>query len=278
MALSIASFVLMSIAARQLAGRIPTIEILFCRSVVSLLVLLVIMRRLGLEAFVTRRPGLHIVRNLIHFGGQYAWVWAIAVAPLAVVTAIEFTTPMWVAFLAAAFLGEQIAVHRWVAIAAGLAGVALIVRPGVAAVSPATLVMLGAALCYAGSNLCVKALLRTDRVIAVLFHMSLIQLPLGLLPSLLVWVNPRWSDAPWLLAMGITALGAHYSLGRALSLADASYVLPMDFLRLPVIALVALVLYGERIDAWTILGAAIIFAGNYQSVRRETTARAPASR
>ena len=102
--------------------------------------------------------------------------------------------------------------------------------------------------------------------------MSLIQLPMGLAGSLLVWVWPGWSDLPWIAAMGVTSLTAHYAMGRALSLADASYVLPLDFLRLPCIALAALLIYGERIDGWTMAGAALIFAGNYWSVRRETRA------
>ena len=197
-------------------------------------------------------------------------MWAIALAPLAVVTAVEFTTPMWVAALAALLLRERIGAHRWAAIAGGLAGIALIVRPGTGAVGPATLVPLGAALCFAGSTLCVKALLRTDRVAAVVFYMCLIQLPFSLLPSLLVWVTPEARDLPALAAMGVTALTAHYSLGRALSLGDASFVLPMDFLRLPLIAAVGLILYGEPIDAWTLGGAALIVAGNYWSVRQET--------
>jgi drug/metabolite transporter (DMT)-like permease len=180
---------------------------------------------------------------------------------------------MWVALLAWLFLGERPAAHRWVAVGGGLAGVALIVRPGTAAFGGAALVVLAAALCFAGSVLLVKSLLRTDGVTAVVFHMSLIQLPMGLVPSLFVWVTPGWTDAPWLAAMGVTALGAHYSMGRALSLADASFALPIDFLRLPCIALVALAVYGEPVDAWTLLGAALIFAGNYWSVRAETRPR-----
>lgn len=270
MAASLVSFVLMSVAARQLAGRVPTIEILFARSVVSLFVLLLLRPRLGPGAFETRQPGLQIARNILHFGGQYTWVWGITLAPLAVVTAIEFTTPMWVALLAAVILRERVPAHRWVAIAGGLAGVALIVRPGTAAFGRPAIVVLAAAAFFASSVLCVKRLLATDRVTAVVFHMSLIQLPLGLVPSIFVWVQPAWSDAPWLVAMGLTQLSAHYSLGRALALADASYVLPIDFLRLPLIALVALVLYAEPIDGWTLAGAVLIFAGNYWSVRRET--------
>jgi drug/metabolite transporter (DMT)-like permease len=121
----------------------------------------------------------------------------------------------------------------------------------------------------------VKALLRTDRVTAIVFCMTVIQLPLGLVPSLFVWVTPAGRDMPWLVAMGATALTAHYSMGRALSLADASFVLPLDFLRLPCIALIGLVVYGERIAGWTVLGAALIVAGNYWSVRQETRRTPP---
>jgi drug/metabolite transporter (DMT)-like permease len=275
MAASIASFVLMAVAARQLTGRMPTVEVLFLRSVVSMIILLALRPRLGAGAFATRRLGLHVARNGIHFFGQYAWVWGIALAPLAVVTAIEFTTPVWVALLAAVLLRERIPPARRMAIAAGVAGILIIVRPGVSAFGPAALIVLAGAFCFAASILVVKTLLRTDRVTAVVFYMSLIQLPMGLLGSLFVWVQPHGGDVPWLVAMGATALTAHYAMGRALALGDASFVLPLDFLRLPFIALAALFLYGEPIDGWTMLGAALIFAGNYGSVRHEARAIGP---
>jgi drug/metabolite transporter (DMT)-like permease len=275
MAASIASFVLMAVAARQLTGRMPTVEVLFLRSVVSMIILLALWPRLGAGAFATRRLGLHVARNAIHFWGQYAWVWGIALAPLAVVTAIEFTTPVWVALLAALLLRERIPPARRTAIAAGVAGILIIVRPGAGGFGPAALIVLAGAFGFAASILVVKTLLRTDRVTAVVFYMSLIQLPMGFLGSLFVWVRPHGGDAPWLVAMGATALTAHYAMGRALALGDASFVLPLDFLRLPVIALAALLLYGEPIDGWTMLGAALIFAGNYWSVRHEARALGP---
>jgi drug/metabolite transporter (DMT)-like permease len=272
---SIASFVLMAVAARQLTGRMAPVEILFLRSVASLIILLALWPRLGADAFTTHQLRLHIVRNVIHFFGQYAWVWGIALAPLAVVTAIEFTSPVWVALLAAALLGERIPPPRRVAIVAGILGVIIVVRPGVSAFGPAALIVVAGSFCFAAAILAVKMLLRTDRVTAVVFYMSLIQLPMGLAGSLFVWTRPTLHDAPWYFAMGATALSAHYTMGRALTLGDASFVLPIDFLRLPVVALTALVLYGERIDVFTILGAALIFAGNYWSVRHEAHAIAP---
>jgi drug/metabolite transporter (DMT)-like permease len=276
MTASIASFVLMTVAARQLTARMATFEILFLRSLVALVILAAIRPRLAADAFATRRPGLHVARNLVHFCGQYAWVWAIALTPLAVVTAIEFTTPVWVALLAALLLGERITPPRWAAITGGVVGVLVIVRPGTSALSPGALIVLAGAFCFASAILIVKTILRSDRVTAVVFYMSLIQLPLGLLGALFAWVWPGPGDLPWICAIGLTSLTAHYSMGRALSLGDASFVLPIDFLRLPCIALAALLIFGERIDGWTMAGAAFIFAGNYWSLRRETRTAAPA--
>ena len=272
---SIASFVVMTVAARQLTGRIGTFEILFLRSLVALAVLLALRPRLGARAFATRRLGLHVGRNLVHFCGQYAWVWGIAITPLAVVTAIEFTTPVWVALLAALLLGERLSPPRWTAIAAGVTGILVIAHPGTSAFGRGALIVLAGTFGFAAAILVVKMLLRTDRVTAIVFYMSLIQLPLGLAGALFAWTWPAQSDLPWVLAMGVTSLTAHYSMGRALSLGDASFVLPIDFLRLPFIALVALALYGEPIDGWTMLGAALIFAGNYWSVRAEARTALP---
>lgn len=276
MAASIASFVLMTVSVRQLSGRIPTAEILCLRSAVALIALLALRPALGPGAYATRRLPLHVLRNVVHFGGQYAWVWGIGLVPLAVVTSIEFTVPVWATLLAATALGERITPARWAAIAGGVAGVLVIVRPGATAFGAPALIVLGGTFCFATAILLAKSLLRTDRVTAVVFYMSLVQLPLGLAGAVFDWVWPLWIDMLWITAIGLTSLTAHYSMGRALALGDASFVLPIDFLRLPCIAFVALLLYGERIDGWTMLGAALILAGNYWSVRSETRARVPA--
>ena len=176
---SIASFVLMTVAARQLTGRMSTFEILFLRSLVALAILLALRPRLGAGAFATHRLRLHVARNLVHFCGQYAWVWGIAITPLAVVTAIEFTTPVWAALLAALLLGERLSPPRWTAIASGVTGILVIAHPGTSAFGRGALIVLAGAFCFAASILVVKTLLRTDRVTAVVFYMSLMQLPLG---------------------------------------------------------------------------------------------------
>ncbi|MHA1538424.1 MAG: DMT family transporter, partial [Alphaproteobacteria bacterium] len=180
--------------------------------------------------------------------------------------------PIWAGGLAVIALGERLTKARIIAVAAGFIGVLIIVRPGLAVFNPASLIMLGAAFGFATSVIWVKILVRTDSALTVIFYMTVIQLPMGLIPALFVWVPPVWADLPWLVIVGAGGLSAHYALARALKIADATIVLPIDFLRLPLIALVGFALYGEALDLWVFIGAAIIFGGGYYMVWRESRA------
>ncbi len=272
MGVTIASFIAMAIAARQLSG-MSTFEVLFFRSLVTLLVMLPLVLTAGARTFSTVRLGLHLCRNLVHFTGQFGWIYGIAVLPLAEVTSLEFTGPLWAAILAAITLGEKVAPHRWLATGVGFGGVLLILRPGAMTPSLAALAVLASGLCYGGSAVMVKALTRTDDARVIVLYMAVIQLPLGLIPALVAWVPPSRTDAPCLFLLGLSGLSAHYAMARALSLADTTVVLPIDFLRLPVIALVGLLAYAEIPSAWAIAGAGVMFGANYYSVWRESRVR-----
>ena len=266
------SFSVMAVAARELLERMGVFEILFLRSAISLLMVLAVLPRYGIGALRTGQPGMHGLRNLCHFGGQYAWVYAIGALPLATVFAIEFTMPVWTAVLATFLLGERLNRGRVTMLALGLAGIAIILRPGLAVVDPAALVMLAGSLAYALTMIATKRLSGSDSPLVVLFWMSLIQMPLGLVPALPAWVWPRLAELPWIAFVGVAGFSAHYCLTRAFRLADATVVVPIDFLRLPLIALVGALAYGEAIDPLVMLGAAVIFAGTYYSLRRESRA------
>jgi len=267
------SFSLMAIAARELLRSMGSFEILFLRSLVSFVLMLAVLPRFGLGALRTQLFGLHVLRNVLHFGGQYAWVYAIAMLPLATVFAIEFTMPVWTALLAMLILGERLNRGRAVMLALGVVGVLIILRPGFAVVQPAALAMLAGAFAYASVNISTKRLVKNDSAFAILFYMSAIQLPLGLFPALPQWVAPGAADLPWILAIGAAGLVAHYCITRALHIADAMLVVPIDFLRLPLIAVVGMLMYGEPLEAQILLGAAVIFAGPYYSTRRESIGR-----
>lgn len=267
------SFSTMAIAVRELLDTMGTFEVLFFRSLVSLLMVLAIVPRYGLGALRTRRFGLHLVRNLFHYCGQYAWVYAIALLPLATVFAIEFTMPVWTAALAVMLLGERLNRGRVVMLVTGLAGILIILRPGFAFIHPAALVMLGGSLAFATTMIATKRLSSTDSPLVILFYMSVIQLPLGLIPAIPVWVMPTVADLPWVVGVGVAGYSAHYCMTRAFRLADATLVVPLDFLRLPLIAVVGALFYREPIELATMLGAVVMFAGTYYSVSRESRAK-----
>ena len=272
------SFSAMAISVRELLRSMGNFEILALRSLVSLVLVLAVLPRFGLGSLRTRRFGLHLVRNVLHLGGQYAWVYAIAMLPLATVFAIEFTMPVWTALLAVPILGERLNRGRVAMLVLGLAGVLIILKPGFALVDPAALVMLAGSFAYATMNIATKRLSQTDSTLAILFYMAAVQLPLALLPALPQWVAPHLRDLPWILLVGSAGLSAHYCLTRAVRIADATLVVPIDFLRLPLIAVVGMLFYGEPLELTIMLGAAVIFAGTFYSIRRESMGRLEPSR
>jgi len=264
------SFCIMAVAVRELLRTMGSFEILFLRSLVSLVLVLAVLPHYGLQSLRTRLFGLHMLRNVLHFGGQYAWVYAIGLLPLATVFAIEFTMPVWTAVLAALLLGERLNQGRIVMLVLGLTGIAIILKPGFGPVQPAALVMLAGSLAYAMTMIATKRLAGNDSVLAILFYMSAIQVPLGLLPALPGWVTPGSAELPWVIATGATGMSAHFCMARAFRIADATLVVPIDFLRLPLIAVVGMLFYGEPLDPFILAGAAVIFAGTYYSIRRES--------
>lgn len=267
---SLLSFTGLAVAARQLSFHMGTFEILAFRSAIGLLILLPLVLRNGGKATRTAKFKTHLSRNVVHFAAQYGWVFAVAILPLAEVFALEFTMPIWTAALAVMVLGERLTGARIIAVAAGFIGILIIVRPGLAVFNPASFIVLGAAFGFATSVIWVKILVRTDSALTVIFYMAVIQLPMGLVPTLFTWVPPVWADVPWLAIIGVGGLSAHYTLARALRIADASIVLPIDFLRLPLIAFVGFTIYGEALDLWVFIGAAFIFGGGYHMVWRES--------
>jgi drug/metabolite transporter (DMT)-like permease len=266
---AVLSFSTMAVAARELLAHMEPFQILFVRSLVMMAIVLVIVAQATDAVTATRRLPLHVFRNVIHLGGQYCWVFAIGALPLATVFAIEFTMPVWTAILAALILKERLTRNRIVMLVLGLAGVLIILRPGFGLFHPAALVALAASLLYAGNMIATKQLSGTDSPLAVLFWMSVVQTPLSLLAALPGWVSPPISQLPWMILIGVGSYTAHYCMTRAFKLADAMVAVPIDFVRLPLIAVVGALFYDEAFDPWIIAGAAVIFAGTYYSLSRE---------
>ena len=266
---AVLSFALMAVAVRELLRHTNVLEILALRTLVTLALAGSLIPRYGFAALRTRRFPTHAARALLHLGGQWCWMYAISALALATVCAIEFTMPVWVAILAAVFLGERLTPPRVVQLVLGLLGVLIVLRPGLGAFHPAALIMLLGSIFYASNMIFTKRLSATDSALAVTFWMSAVQLPVTFAAALPVWVMPVLGDAPWILAIGAGSFAAHFSMTRAMKLADAMVVVPIDFIRLPLIAVVGALFYAEPFDPMVIVGAAVIFAGTYYSLSRE---------
>jgi drug/metabolite transporter (DMT)-like permease len=266
---AVLSFTAMAIAVRELQRHMGSFEIVFMRSIVMLAIVAAMLPRAGLASVFTKRFSLHFWRNMIHFLGQVLWVYSIGALTLATVFAIEFTMPVWTAILAWIFLKERFTVPRLAMLGLGLAGVLIILRPGGGGFHPAALAMILGSLCYASSFIFTKRLSATDSALAVLFWMAVVQTPISAAAALPQWVTPRAADLPWILAIGTGSFSAHYCMTRAMKLVDAMVAVPVDFIRLPLIAVVGAAAYGEPFDPLVIAGAAVIFAGTYYSLSRE---------
>ncbi|HIL94469.1 MAG TPA: DMT family transporter [Pseudomonadales bacterium] len=264
MSVTLVSFCLMAVAARELSGEINTFQILFCRSLLGLVVVsavMVITRQRGL--FSSRRVGLHVFRNLFHFAGQYGWITGIGLLPLAEVFALEFTVPIWTAIIASIFLKERLTLKRTVSIGLGMIGVLIIVKPGQGITSSASFIVLAAAVCYAVAHTSTKSLAATEKPATVLLFMCLVQLPMGLALAISEWQWANQVQWIWLSVSGITALTGHYCMTRAMVHAEVGTVLMLDFLRLPMIATIGVMLYSESFEVTLIIGGGLMLFGNW---------------
>lgn len=258
------SFSAMAVSVRALAGALSLFEILAIRSGGGLLILLAILaaRPTLRHDLAPRRMTLHAVRNGTHFLAQYAWAASLTMLPFATVFALEFTMPAWAALLAILFLHEKVTPSRIGSIVLGLIGVLVILRPGLENFQPATLLVLAAAFGYAINVIATKMLTSDVTPFAIVFWMNAMQLPVALAgsdPLFLLRIEGMQVIAA--IALAVVGLSAHYCLSNAFRAGDAIIVVPLDFLRIPLIAFVGWAFYGEALDGFVFLGAAIIISG-----------------
>lgn len=261
---ALVSFSVSAVVVRVLTPTLGIFEILTLRSAIGIALLLGAawaMPRLrpGLRL---RRPWLHLARNVPHSFGQAGWAYGITLLPLATVFALEFTSPVWLALLAVIFLGERMTLPRAGAVLLGLIGVLVVLRPGMAAIEPASLAVLAAAFSFALTGVLTKKLTGSESTFSILLWMNVIQLPLHLAFSDLFFVGRIEGWQAWGIAgVGLSGVASHLCLTQAYRYGDATIVIPLDFLRIPLIAFVGAIFYGERLDLFVFLGAALIVAG-----------------
>ncbi|MFK7875266.1 MAG: DMT family transporter [Paracoccaceae bacterium] len=274
---TIVSFSAMAVSGRELAGALDTFEIMLYRSMFGLIVVVAIIAVTNRWSELrTHRFGAHVLRNITHFTGQNLWFYALAFIPLSQVFALEFTTPLWVLLLSPLLLGERFTSIRLVSALLGFAGILFVAQPGTTSLSTGVLAAASCAIFFALSVILTKRLTTTDSIACIMFYLTLVQLFLGLVTAGYDGniTLPTWQALPYVLAIGLCGLSAHFCYTKALSLAPAAVVSPIDFGRLPTIAIVGWLIYAEPLDPWIFLGAAIIFLGNYLNIWSETRKRA----
>lgn len=267
------SFSAMAVSVRELSGTLSIFEVLAVRSGIGLVLLLAIglsRRELLLSVHLTRFWR-HLARNGIHYVSQYAWATALTILPLATVFALEFTMPAWTALLAAVVLRERMTRSRIGAVVLGFIGVLVIIRPGAESFHPASGLVLMAAFGYAITMILTKQLTVTESTFAIVFWMTVMQLPMTLLGCDPMFVTHLgMAQLPWAAVLGIAGLTSHFCLSNAFRAGEATLVVPLDFLRIPLIALVGWWLYGEPLDIQVFLGAGLIISGVLWNLRAET--------
>jgi drug/metabolite transporter (DMT)-like permease len=264
----LACMVVMAVAGREATRELHVFQVMELRSLIGLVMLYpVIHANGGFRALRTTRPWLHIGRNIAHYGAQFGWLMALTLIPIAQVISIEFTMPIWTAIFAVTFLGERMGLWKNLAVALGLVGVAIIVRPFDGTINAGQLIALAAAVGFGASLIMVKALTRTDRVVVILFWMMAIQSAMGALPALYEWRTPSMHTWLWILVIAFCGTYSHYCMTHALLHADATVVVPMDFLRVPLAALAGWLIYSERVDVYVAAGAALILTGNLLNLK-----------
>ncbi len=269
---AILSFSAMAIGGRQVSHLHDTFEIMTARSAIGFGIVLAGAAFTGqLREISAQRLGGHALRNIVHFTGQNLWFWALTLIPLAQLFALEFTSPLWVILLAPLLLGERFTRTRIIAAALGFAGILIVTRPFGAPLGPGVIAAAAAAIFFAMTSILTKRLTRRETMVSILFWLTGMQFVFGALGTF--WDGlVHWPDSvtgPWLFLIGGAGVLAHLSLTSALRLAPASFVMPIDFVRLPMIAVIAAWFYDEAIDPWVLLGGVVIFFAAWLNVRSE---------
>ena len=268
----LAAMVLIAVAAREAGKLLHVFQIMEIRSLVGIVLFVpMILAAGGVRMMRTGNFRAHLARNTIHYFAQFLWFVAIMMIPIAEVVAIEFTGPVWVALLAVVVLGERMTATRIAAVVLGIVGVLIIVRPGLDHVEWGQVIALLAAIGFAGSIILVKSLTRTESVASIIFWMLVIQSVIGAIPAAFVWQQPPPEAWPWLCVIALCGTYSHFCMAHALRHADATTVVPLDFLRVPLTAHAAWLVFSERFDLFTVFGAAVILSGNLLNLRRGAT-------
>ena len=269
---AVVSFTLMAVAGREVLHELDTFEVMMYRSLMGICIVLIFSKVAGtVNEINVQQLTLHLTRNITHFIGQNLWFFAVTAITLPQLFAFEFSVPIWVALFAPIFLSEKLTKRRLFAALIGFFGILIVARPDNIGVTSGIIAAALCAICFTGTGIATKLLTRTQSITCILFWLTVMQAILGIICAGYDFdiSFPSQSSLPWVILIGLAGLLAHFCITKALQLADAIVVYPMDFVRLPLATAVGVLFYNEPIQLLVFVGAAIILGANFLNIISE---------
>ncbi|MEM7253165.1 MAG: DMT family transporter [Pseudomonadota bacterium] len=269
-----ACFGMNSVFVRLAAEDVHPFEVAFFRNLFAVaFILMIVLPQDGLSVFRARRMDVLALRGGLNSASMLAWFYAVPLLPLADLTALGFTAPLWATVLAALILGETVRLRRWTATIIGFLGTLLIIRPGFQEIHWAVYLVLFSSATWGATVIVVRYMTGYERANTILLYQAIMMSVVALIPALFVWSTPTPRSLLWMLALGGLAATAHWCHVRAYSLQEVAALQPLDFTRLPIIAIAAWLIFDEVATVWVWVGAAIVFAAGLYISHREAQLR-----
>lgn len=264
-------FSTMGVFIKLSSSQLHPLEVVFFRNFLALFFLTPWIFHQRATVFKSNRKKLYTLRAIFNVVGMAAGFTALTLIPLAEATALSFTAPLFATLGAVLILGEIVRQRRIIAIFFGFVGMLIILRPGIEAVSPGALLAIANAITIAITVLIVKKLTITEKPITIVAYMALLQTPMALIPALFYWEWPSLITWTWLFCLAGAGTIGHLMYTKAIQLAEVSQLQPIDFVRLPIIALFGYIVFAEQPSIWVWIGGAVIFLSTAYVTHREAT-------
>ncbi len=273
MCLSTVAFSIMHGLVRFVSDVLPPFQIAFFRNVFGLAFLIPLLMRSRFSVLKTERLGLHALRGVINIGAMLMFFTALSISPIAKVTALSFSAPIFFAILSVLVLGERFRIYRWLAIVSGFLGMLIILRPGLIAIDTGALLVTGAAALWAVAMVIIKVLSRTESSLTIVAYMGIFLGVFSAFPAFLVWQPFGIQTLGWMILIGLFGSIAQMSISQSLKETDPTALMPFDFLKLIWTAIIGVWFFAEVPDIFTWIGAAVIFLSGLFIAFRERKAR-----
>ncbi len=255
---------------RYLSADLHPFVIVFFRSFFGLVAILPLIAKAGIGVLATSHPKLHFLRIFIGLLAMLSWFYALSEVPVTNATALSFSATIFATLAAWLILGEKMRMRRWLAIFTGLAGVVVVLRPGLAGFNAYALLVIASTMAWGTSVTIVKKLSATESTTCIIAWMGAGISVLSLLPALLYWQWPDLQQMAWLFLVGVLATGGHFCMTSALRIADTAVVMSVDFMRLIWTSIIGYALFADLLDRWTLIGSVIIFSSAWYILFRES--------